>query len=208
MTIRCVDRDKRRLCFVFPLVVCLQLIGGCDNGSIQLYDINHMRASYLASLRPRPQGAAGASGSPGLTPTGGARPGMPATAGQGAGAVANTPPPAAGLAGTAALGGNAGRFGAAPGPVLNPPNTQALGLGAGTGAGATGPLSSWDTVRNPAIYTYEDFEQLTSVHVNCTDDVFVASGYAGIAPPCAGCSFYCCVEGFCPSASSLRLICF
>ncbi|KAH9314285.1 hypothetical protein KI387_022912, partial [Taxus chinensis] len=32
--------------------------------------------------------------------------------------------------------------------------------------------------RNPASYTYEEFEQLTSVHINATDDYFLASGYS------------------------------
>lgn len=32
--------------------------------------------------------------------------------------------------------------------------------------------------RSPTIYTYDDFEQLTSVHINSTDDYFVASGYS------------------------------
>lgn len=34
------------------------------------------------------------------------------------------------------------------------------------------------TRRNPAIYTYDNFEQLTSVHINCTDEYFLASGYS------------------------------
>lgn len=32
--------------------------------------------------------------------------------------------------------------------------------------------------RNPATYTYEEFEQLTSVHINATDNYFLASGYS------------------------------
>lgn len=32
--------------------------------------------------------------------------------------------------------------------------------------------------RSPTIHTYDDFEQLTSVHINSTDDYFLASGYA------------------------------
>ena len=32
--------------------------------------------------------------------------------------------------------------------------------------------------RSPTLYTYDDFEQLTSVHINSTDDYFVASGYS------------------------------
>ena len=35
-----------------------------------------------------------------------------------------------------------------------------------------------DGARRPSIYTYDAFEQLTSVHINCTDDYFLASGYS------------------------------
>lgn len=50
----------------------------------------------------------------------------------------------------------------------------------------TGNLTDWGSQprngnrasRSPAIYTYDDFEQLTSVHINSTDDYFLASGYS------------------------------
>ena len=38
------------------------------------------------------------------------------------------------------------------------------------------PLHLPARLRQPVIYTYEEFEQLTSVHINCTDDLFLASG--------------------------------
>jgi hypothetical protein len=31
---------------------------------------------------------------------------------------------------------------------------------------------------NPTVYTYDDFEHLTSVHINCTDSFFLVSGYS------------------------------
>lgn len=43
--------------------------------------------------------------------------------------------------------------------------------------------------RNPAIYTYDNFEQLTSVHINSTDEYFLASGYSrnvGLYDLCTG----------------------
>ena len=43
--------------------------------------------------------------------------------------------------------------------------------------------------RNPAMYTYENFDQLTSVHINCTDEYFLASGYSknvGLYDLCTG----------------------
>ncbi|CAM6104311.1 unnamed protein product [Calypogeia fissa] len=84
-----------------------KLIAGSDNGSLQLYDVNHMRATMVTS----------------------------------------------------------GHSGARP---------------------DSGNLSDWGsparsgsrTSRSPAIYTYDDFEQLTSVHINSTDDYFLASGYS------------------------------
>mmetsp|Transcript_3998 Transcript_3998/g.14223 ORF Transcript_3998/g.14223 Transcript_3998/m.14223 type:complete len:917 (+) Transcript_3998:222-2972(+) len=32
--------------------------------------------------------------------------------------------------------------------------------------------------RSPIVYTYDEFENLTSVHINCTDEYFLASGYS------------------------------
>ncbi|KAI5083871.1 hypothetical protein GOP47_0000040 [Adiantum capillus-veneris] len=42
-----------------------------------------------------------------------------------------------------------------------------------------GTQNSRRTRRNPAVHVYENFEQLTSVHVNCNDEYFLASGYSG-----------------------------
>ncbi|MCO5555232.1 hypothetical protein L7F22_008776 [Adiantum nelumboides] len=45
------------------------------------------------------------------------------------------------------------------------------------------------TRRNPAVHVYENFEQLTSVHVNCSDEYFLASGYSrnvGLYNLCTG----------------------
>lgn len=43
--------------------------------------------------------------------------------------------------------------------------------------------------RNPAVHAYENFEQLTSVHVNSSDEYFLASGYSrnvGLYDLCTG----------------------
>ena len=79
----------------------MQLIAGSDNGSLQLYDVNHMRASMIS--------ATSRSGS---------------------------------------------RY-------RNESNWGRQFQG-----------------RSPTLYTYDDFEQLTSVHINSTDEYFVASGYS------------------------------
>ena len=73
-----------------------RFIGGCDNGSIQMYDVNTMRATYQRTHAPT------------------------------------------------------------------------------TRIRQTASSAS----RDPAVFTYDDFEQLTSLHVNCEDDVFLASGYS------------------------------
>lgn len=88
-----------------------KLIAGSDNGSLQLYDVNHMRAI----------------GSPGY-------------------------------------------------------NTSGFGSRVSEG-------NHVRRRRNPAIYTYENFEQLTSVHINSTDEYFLASGYSrnvGLYDLCTG----------------------
>jgi WD40 repeat protein len=91
----------------------MQLIAGSDNGSLQLYDVNHMRASMV-------------------------------TAGGRRGGLSNT-----------SRYESAGYWGQQSG----------------------GSVSS-RVNRSPTIHTYDDFEQLTSVHINSTDDYFLASGYA------------------------------
>lgn len=95
--------------------VILQLIAGSDNGSLQLYDVNHMRASMVA---------AGGRGGPLSTSTSTRHERQSYWAHQ--------------------LGGR--------------PSSR--------------------NGRSPTIYTYDDFEQLTSVHINSADDYFLASGYS------------------------------
>ena len=92
----------------------LQLIAGSDNGCLQLYDVNHMRASMMAASR-RSGGSSLSSRYSGH--------------------------------------GNWGR------------------------QSASVNVTSWSG-RSPTIYSYDDFDQLTSVHINSTDDYFLASGYS------------------------------
>lgn len=94
----------------------MQLIAGSDNGCLQLYDVNHMRASMMSANR---RGVASSVSS------------------------------------RYQAQGN-GNWGRQP------------------GSGSIGTRNG----RSPTIYTYDDFEQLTSVHINSTDDYFVASGYS------------------------------
>eukprot|EP00271_Cylindrocystis_brebissonii_P010026 TRINITY_DN259_c4_g1_i1.p1 TRINITY_DN259_c4_g1~~TRINITY_DN259_c4_g1_i1.p1 ORF type:complete len:955 (+),score=205.76 TRINITY_DN259_c4_g1_i1:238-3102(+) len=98
-----------------------KLIGGCDNGSVQLYDVNHMRAQQLLQQQPL----------------------LPLSARRRASVGASMAVASATLEGV--------RAGALAYPSHPPPH--------------------------PAVRTYEDFEQLTSVHVNCSDELFLASGY-------------------------------
>jgi WD40 repeat protein len=91
----------------------MQLIAGSDNGSLQLYDVNHMRASMVTAVGRR-------------------------------------------------------------GGLSNTTRYESAGY---WGQQSGGSVSS-RVNRSPTIHTYDDFEQLTSVHINSTDDYFLASGYA------------------------------
>ncbi|CAM6056040.1 unnamed protein product [Sphagnum tenellum] len=90
-----------------------KLIAGSDNGSLQLYDVNHMRASMVTAVGRR-------------------------------------------------------------GGLSNTTRYESAGY---WGQQSGGSVSS-HVNRSPTIHTYDDFEQLTSVHINSTDDYFLASGYA------------------------------
>ncbi|CAK9221742.1 unnamed protein product [Sphagnum troendelagicum] len=90
-----------------------KLIAGSDNGSLQLYDVNHMRASMVTAVGRR-------------------------------------------------------------GGLSNTTRYESAGY---WGQQSGGSVSS-RVNRSPTIHTYDDFEQLTSVHINSTDDYFLASGYA------------------------------
>lgn len=73
----------------------------------------------------------------------------------------------------------ANRRGATPGVASSryPPQPGSHGnWGRQPGSGSLGSRNV--NGRSPTIYTYDDFEQLTSVHINSTDDYFVASGYS------------------------------
>ncbi|GJP50293.1 hypothetical protein CLOM_g9428 [Closterium sp. NIES-68] len=161
-----------------------RLIGGCDNGSIQLYDIERMRACLVAAIARSTAATATTSaastsgtGSSGGSSVGGGSGGVLtgsggriAAAGAPAAAAMTTPP--AVLPAPAVGGGTGGRVSDSP-----------LGLGGSGPAGGVvsavgGSPVTPGRLRHPAIHTYDEFEQLTSVHVNCTDDLFLASGYS------------------------------
>ncbi|CAI5505306.1 unnamed protein product [Closterium sp. Naga37s-1] len=160
-----------------------RLIGGCDNGSIQLYDVERMRACLVAAIGRSAAAAASTSGASSsgtgssngssvgggsagvLTGSGGRGTAAAAAAAAAAVAPADMTTPPAVLAAPAAGAGRAGRL------VSDSP----LGLGGSASGGS--PVTP-ARMRHPAIHTYDEFEQLTSVHVNCTDDLFLASGYS------------------------------
>ncbi|CAI7851275.1 unnamed protein product [Closterium sp. NIES-54] len=158
-----------------------RLIGGCDNGSIQLYDVERMRACLVAAIGRSAAAAASTSGasssgtgsSTGSSMGGGSVGTLTGSGGRGAATAAAaaavapadlTTPPAVLAAPAAGVGRTGGLVSDSP-----------LGLGGSASGGS--PVTP-GRLRHPAIHTYDEFEQLTSVHVNCTDDLFLASGYS------------------------------
>ncbi|XP_073386370.1 protein DWD HYPERSENSITIVE TO UV-B 1 isoform X2 [Physcomitrium patens] len=93
-----------------------KLIAGSENGCLQLYDVNHMRASMISANRRNASSSASS------------------------------------------------RY-------------QSQGNGGSGRQSLSGSFGS-RSMRSPTIYTYDAFEQFTSVHINSTDDYFVASGYS------------------------------
>ncbi|CAI5465242.1 unnamed protein product [Closterium sp. Yama58-4] len=160
-----------------------RLIGGCDNGSIQLYDVDRMRACLVAAIG---RSAAAAASSTGASSSGTASSNGSSVGGGSAGALTGSGGRTAATAAAAAVAAVAPADMTTPPAVLaapaagvvragGPVSGSPLGLG---GSASRGSPVTPARLRHPAIHTYDEFEQLTSVHVNCTDDLFLASGYS------------------------------
>eukprot|EP00899_Mesostigma_viride_P005730 jgi/Mesvir1/15158/Mv26216-RA.3 len=162
-----------------------KLVAGADDGTIQLFDISALHPTLITRHRPAPRRpacppvASGASWPPARTrdvPMG-SRAWVPASSPSPAG----TRPPGwrAGLShlnldNEAASGPP--HFGYSPSrPLVTAPAAVA---GASGGVAAAGGSPRVPGRRDPVMYTYPEFRHLTSVHINCTDQLFVTSGYS------------------------------